>query len=410
MGTELLLGEVLDTNSAFLAGELASLGIDVYWSLRVGDNASRLEQALEQALNRSDLVVLTGGLGPTDDDLTRETIARVLGETPQVDAGLERDLRAFFAGRSRPMPERNLKQAWLIPSAEALPNPNGTAPGWFVRSDRFGRERLVVALPGPPRELTPMWHSQVVPRLVAGGQELYRHTFRTTGIGESDVADLLAKFMDGANPSVATYAKRDGVHVRVASKAASREEARLLAAPVERRVSELLGTSVWGHDDDELADLISSRLAETGRSIAVAEGPGGGLLAATLTGAMSAEVAFRGGVLAWAAQAMGILGMPRPAEHGSAGGRLAVLMADAARETFTADFGLSTHVAVPAGGSVELAGVTEVFIALTSDSDPVVKRLELPHTDAGWRRERVMIAALHLAWSSLRPALPADNK
>ncbi len=402
MGTELLLGEVVDTNSAYLAGELAGLGIDVYWSLRVGDNASRLEAAISLALERSDLLLLTGGLGPTDDDLTREAIASVLGEQPAVDEELEAWLRDRFAGRGKPMPERNLKQAWLIPSATALPNPRGTAPGWFVRKELDGQERLIVALPGPPRELIPMWHDEVVPRLGAGGQELYRRTFRTTGIGESDLADLLAELIESSNPSVATYAKRDGVHVRVAAKAESKEAARQLAEPVLVRVGELLGDAVWGYDEDELASLILGRLQDSGLSLATAEGPSAGLLMETLAAAPASESAFRGGVLAWAAQAMGILGMPWPADHGHPGGQLATRMADAARETFTADFGLATYTTGPTGGSVELDSVTEVFIALTSASEPVLGRLKLPQLDAAWRRERIAIAALHLAWSHLR--------
>ena len=153
VGTELLLGEIVDTNSAWLASELAQNSVDVYWSQRVGDNFERIQQVIKQALSRSDAVILCGGLGPTDDDMTREAIAAVLGETPEVDAGLESDLRARFAKFSRHMPEKNLKQAWLIPSATALANPVGTAPGWFVKTSTHGKERVIIALPGPPREL-----------------------------------------------------------------------------------------------------------------------------------------------------------------------------------------------------------------------------------------------------------------
>src|SRR5690554_6135346 len=160
VGTELLLGEVTDTNSAWLASELAAGGVDVYWSMRVGDNMDRVTEALTLALSRSDLVIMSGGLGPTDDDMTREAIAAVASETPEVDAGLEAELRERFSRLGRPMPERNLKQAWLIPSATALKNPNGTAPGWLVRLNVDGRERLIAALPGPPRELKAMWSNE----------------------------------------------------------------------------------------------------------------------------------------------------------------------------------------------------------------------------------------------------------
>ncbi len=402
VGTELLLGEIVDTNSAFLAGELARVGIDTYWAVRVGDNAGRLESALEAAIARSDLVILTGGLGPTDDDLTREAIAAVTGETPEIDPGLEEWLRGRFAGFGRDMPERNLKQAWLIPSAVALPNPAGTAPGWLVRLNRDGRQVLVAALPGPPRELHQMWHNHLLPALELTGSELFRRTFRTVGIGESHLADLLSSQLAASNPSVATYAKRDGVHVRVAAKADRKSRAAELAAPVLAQVEQLLDGYVWGTDEDELQDLITTRLAERGQTLATAEGPTGGLLMETLTAAPEAEAAYLGGVLAWAAQAMGILGMPRPAEQGHSGEKLAGLMAEAARETFTADFGLATFAFGPSGRPGEQADVAEVFIALTGSSQPAVRRIELPREDAAWQRERIMIAALHLTWSQLR--------
>src|SRR5947209_18481073 len=164
VGTELLLGEIVDTNAAYLAGRLAVLGIDCLHMQTVGDNLGRGTEAFERALGRSDLVVVTGGLGPTEDDLTREAIAAALAETPAVDPDLEKELRSWFAGRGLPMPERNRKQAWLIPSARALSNPNGTAPGWDVWKDG----KRIVAMPGVPREMTPMWEDQVEPTLAQG--------------------------------------------------------------------------------------------------------------------------------------------------------------------------------------------------------------------------------------------------
>src|SRR6266513_515215 len=170
IGTELLLGQIVDTNANYLAGRLALLGIDCLHMQTVGDNLVRAKQAIERALGRSDLVVATGGLGPTEDDLTREAIAAALGETPSVDPALEADLVAWFSGRGLVMPDRNRKQAWLIPSARALPNPNGTAPGWDVQKDG----KRIIAMPGVPREMTPMWES-VEPSLTRGGALRWRH-------------------------------------------------------------------------------------------------------------------------------------------------------------------------------------------------------------------------------------------
>ena len=164
IGTELLLGQIVDTNANYLAGRLALLGIDCLHMQTVGDNLPRAKQAFERALSRSDLVVATGGLGPTEDDLTREAIAAALGETPTVEPGLAAELVAWFSGRGMAMPERNRKQAWLIPSARALPNPNGTAPGWDVQKNG----KRIIAMPGVPREMTPMWEA-VEPSLTRGG-------------------------------------------------------------------------------------------------------------------------------------------------------------------------------------------------------------------------------------------------
>lgn len=165
-GTELLLGHITDTNATYLAQSLASLGIDLYFVSQVGDNQGRIVETLRRAWERSDLIIMTGGLGPTEDDLARESISTLLSETMQVDPRLEAELRGMFTARHATMPERNIKQATLIPSAQALPNPRGTAPGWIVEKDG----RIIVAMPGVPREMYRMWEHEVVPRLYTGGQ------------------------------------------------------------------------------------------------------------------------------------------------------------------------------------------------------------------------------------------------
>src|SRR5690606_32092370 len=179
VGTELLLGEIVDTNSAFLAADLASRGVDVLWSARVGDNRERIGLLIAQALERSDLVILGGGLGPTDDDLTRDAVADVVGEQQSRDEELVTWLRVRFASRGRSMPERNLQQADVIPSATVLPNPIGTAPGWLVRTRRAGRKRVIVTLPGPPRELQRLWREQAVPRPELPTSTLFGRTSKT---------------------------------------------------------------------------------------------------------------------------------------------------------------------------------------------------------------------------------------
>jgi nicotinamide-nucleotide amidase len=292
IGTELLLGEITDTNSAYIAGRLALLGIDCLYMQTVGDNLGRCKEAFERALARSEFVVATGGLGPTEDDLTREAIAAALDELPTVDAFLEADLRAWFAARGLEMPERNVKQAWLIPSARPLPNPNGTAPGWDVRRDG----RRIVAMPGVPREMIPMWEAHVEPTL-SQGAALRRRTLKLLGIGESAVEEKLGELVRATSPTVATYAKNDGVHVRIADKAADAAAADARIAYVERLIRERLGEYIWGADDDTLGTAIGSRLLARGRTVALAEALSAGDIARTLADAPDARRWFAGALV-----------------------------------------------------------------------------------------------------------------
>jgi nicotinamide-nucleotide amidase len=279
VGTELLLGEIVDTNSAYIAGRLRILAIDCFHVAHVGDNLVRVTQAIEQALARSRLLIITGGLGPTEDDLTREAIAQVLGETPVVDAALDRELRDWFARRGFPMPERNQKQAWLIPSAIAIPNSQGTAPGWWVRRD----QREVIAMPGVPREMTTMWEDYVEPKLVArSGGHLAVRTLKLLGIGESAVEERLGDLVRATFPTVATYAKSDGVHVRIAAKAPDSAAAAGAVAEVERVVRERLGQHIWGVDAERLHSVVGERLRARGWRLAVHETLTAGAISMTL--------------------------------------------------------------------------------------------------------------------------------
>jgi nicotinamide-nucleotide amidase len=277
IGTELLLGQIVDTNAQYLASRLADLGIDCLYISTVGDNPGRCRETLERALGRSDLVISTGGLGPTEDDLTRETIAAVLGEEPIVDAALERELREWFAGRGVSMPERNRKQAWLIPSARALPNPNGTAPGWDVRKDG----KRIVAMPGVPREMTYMWERHVEPTLIAGAV-LRSRTLKMLGVGESTAEEALGELVRSTAPTVVTKAKNDGVHVRITDKDADAATMDARIARMEGLVRERLGQYVWGTDEDTLGSVIARGLGERGWHLATAESLSGGDVARAL--------------------------------------------------------------------------------------------------------------------------------
>jgi len=412
VGTELLLGETSDSNSAELAGSLAEHGVDVYWSQRVGDNPGRLREALERALERSELVILTGGLGPTDDDLTREAVAAAAGERMALDAELEAWLRRRFAAFERSMPERNLRQAMRIPSAEALPNPIGTAPGWLVRLSRPEGERTIVTLPGPPREMRRMWQREAVPRLTFPASALYVRTFKTHGIGESDVAERLGALTEGASPSVATYAKRDGVHVRVAAKATDRDAARELAANAEREVAARLGDAVWGRDDDELPELVLGRLRARGERLAVVECGSAGALAEVLGGLPDAQESVEGAVIAWTPDSMATLGVATDllARLPAAASDVAAALALGVRALFDVDYGVAVGPAIPdegcgADGALGPDGndsaATRVVIAIAASSGLSVKTLSLPPLGRAWLRERLAFTSLFLLRSLL---------
>lgn len=293
VGTELLLGHITDTNAQWLAQRLSSLGIDCYYVSQLGDNLGRLTDHLRLAWSRSDLIVMSGGVGPTEDDLTREAIAGLLGEEMHVVPELEAELRQFFERRGIQMPERNVKQATLIPSARTLANPVGTAPGWFVERDG----KVIVAMPGVPGEMFRMWEHEVVPRLqsLAGQAIILTRTYKVIGIGESAVEELLRPFLASENPTIATYAKNDGVHVRTSAKATTVSDAGAVLDELEPMVRGVLGHAIYGIDDQSLAAVTISRLASRGQTVAVGEEFTGGLISSELQ--ESGHDQFAGGVV-----------------------------------------------------------------------------------------------------------------
>ena len=276
IGTELTVGDTRDTNAGELAKAMTGIGLRVTRMTALPDDLATVSEAFRTAIERSDVVVSTGGLGPTPDDLTREAIAAALGETVAVDPAIERWLRRLWSRRGMPFPELNLKQAWLIPSAEAMANPNGTAPGWFVTRADGG---VVIALPGPPREMRPMWQDHVVPRLatLGAGADVAAVTYRLAGIGESQVADLLGEpLLRATNPIVATYARAEAVDVRISAVGTDDATAAALVDPAATIVRERLGGYIWATGDTTWAAAIGDRLASLGWTVALVEiGTGG---------------------------------------------------------------------------------------------------------------------------------------
>jgi nicotinamide-nucleotide amidase len=383
IGTELTVGDTRDTNAGELARALTALGVAVRRLTGLPDRLDTVSEAFRTGLERADLVVSTGGLGPTPDDLTREAIAAACDETPLVDAGLETWLRGLWARRELPFPAGNLKQAWLIPSAEALPNPNGTAPGWFVRRPDG---RVVVALPGPPREMRPMWSDEVRPRLAALGlgADVAAKTYRLAGIGESQVAELLGEdLLRATNPIVATYARVEAVDVRVSAVGADEGSAETLVEAAAAIVVERLGGFVWATGETTWSDAIGERLGELGWSLSVVEIANAGRFAALL------------GDVPWVRSTESRLQAP---------GDLAAF-ARAARDTGGADVGLALR-ARPRKGD------TAVTVAVVTP-DGTHQERRLVFLDGANGRSRAALAAAAILLATLRDpsgATPARGR
>jgi nicotinamide-nucleotide amidase len=292
VGSELTTGETRDTNAGDLARDLTEAGVVVTRLTGLPDDEPALRDAIQAALGRTDLVILTGGLGPTPDDLTREAIAAAVGELPAVDAALEGWLRELFARRELAFAASNLKQAWRIPSATSIPNERGTAPGWWVdRPDG----RVVIALPGPPREMRPMWSDWVRPRLVARGlgRPAVVVTLRTTGIGESLIADRLGTLLArDAEPLVATYARAEAVDVRISAHERAGWDAAAAVAATEAVVAERLGGHVWARGVTSWGEAIAAALDARGWRLSIVEVATRGSLTALLGEALAERLAF----------------------------------------------------------------------------------------------------------------------
>jgi nicotinamide-nucleotide amidase len=285
IGSELLSGQITDTNATFLAQECAAAGIDFVRVTQVGDDRNDLVETLRLALAEADVVICTGGVGPTDDDLTREAIAEVAGETPETDPELLRELRSFFANRGQDMPERNAKQAWVIPSSRTLDNPIGTAPGWLVTIDRDGLNGTIIAMPGVPREMYRMWRERALPALQeqSGTHAIRSVTLKTMGIGESAAEDEIHDLILRGQPVIATYAKDDGVHVRVTAIAETVELADQALEGGIRDVEATLGDYIWGRDQDTLPSILLQAFERAGATVAIVEAGSGGALCGLLT-------------------------------------------------------------------------------------------------------------------------------
>ena len=340
IGTELLLGEITDTDASYLASQLPLLGIDLYWISQVGDNQARLVEVLKRAWQRSELILTTGGLGPTEDDLTREAIAEMSGEKLETGPSLESGLRERFARWGMEMPLSNLRQATIIPSAEPIRNELGTAPGWWVERDGH----ILVAMPGPPRELQEMWQKEIQPRLRQDSVSIIlSKTFKTFALSEAAVGELVSPLLSSANPTLAVYAKADGIQLRLTAKAESQKRAEKMIAEGEISIRAVLGEYIWGTDKDTLEAAAGHLLIEKGLSLAVMEDYSGGWLAASITDIPESSTFFKGGLVACSDEAKVAFGVNTGviSQYGAVSPEVAQAMVQAVRAFLRADIGIS---------------------------------------------------------------------
>ncbi|MBN1368003.1 MAG: CinA family nicotinamide mononucleotide deamidase-related protein [Dehalococcoidales bacterium] len=388
IGTEIMMGEITDTNAGYLATQLHLLGVEAGRVTVSGDDRMQLIDIFRQALARTDLIISTGGLGPTDDDLTRECLAEALVEELTINAGLEQELRAIFARMHRDMPLNNLRQAMLIPSGRSIPNPRGTAPGWWVEKDG----KIIVILPGPPREMHPMWLNDVKPELQRqfAGKIVLTRTIKVYGLGEAKVNEMIASFFKPANPTLGIYAKPDGIHLRLIARG---NDARRLIETTGKQITNILTANVWGYDEDTLPGVIGKLMTEKKLKLAVFDDGTRGVISTLLSQAENAKMFFKGGLLAPDNNVKTTLGVPSEtiSDYGTISSQVAEKMAGVVKEKFATDIGLS--ITGMGGLDEDKTADGECFIGLADARGEISfsQRL-LPHRDN--MRNLAAIAAL----------------
>ncbi len=400
VGTELLLGNTVNTNAARLSDRLALLGVNVFWHTVVGDNPARLRGAVEAAKARAGLIITTGGLGPTYDDLTKNVLAAAFDKPLVLNADEERFLRDYYANRSLPLTDNVLQQAYLPEGCTVFHNDWGTAPGCAFEAGGTH----VILLPGPPRECLPMFDHCAAPYLRAlSGETLVSRQIRVFGMGESAVEAIFREEMTRMqNPTLATYAKEGEVMLRVTAKAECEETAAAMCEPVVKKVCDTLGDLVYGVDTDSLEACVLAHLRRSHRTFAAAESLTGGLIGARFTALPGASEVFRGGAVVYCDEAKtGMLGVSAAllAEKGAVSREVAAAMAEGVRRTVGADFGVSaTGLAGPDGDGIHPVGT--VFVGLAGPDGTWVRHLTLTGD-----RSRIRTMSANHAFDMLRRCL-----
>lgn len=396
VGTEILLGDIVNTNAQYLAKRLAELGISVYHQSVVGDNPERLLEAYRLAFSRADLVITTGGLGPTKDDLTKEVAFEYFDKQSVVHEPSLRIIKSYFKDMNRPMAENNVKQAYFPVDAVILPNNNGTAPGCIIEEN----SKIVALLPGPPREMKPMFEESVVPYFKKFQQGvLVSKVLRVIGVGESAAAQMLEDILDNQiNPTVAPYAKEGEVTFRITAKAKTQEKGIKLMEPMESEIRRRLGNDIYGEGNTTLENVLGEMLVNKKLTIATAESCTGGMVAAKIINYPGISSVFKEGAVTYSNEAkINRLGVSIEIldKYGAVSSEVAAEMAKGIAKTAGTNIGISTTgIAGPDGGSADKP-VGLVYVGIYINGQVKTKMLKLSG-DRQKIRERATIQLLDL--------------
>jgi len=415
VGTELLLGQIVDTNAPYIARTLAQYGINTYHRTTVGDNVDRLAETLKQAFGRADLVITIGGIGPTMDDLTKETVADVLGIALTYDENHRKWLESLAKSRNwSEIPQAFLKQAQIPELGSGIANPNGTALGAFFKLDG----KSAICLPGPPNELIPMVEAGVVPILteqtIGYAETIHSRILRVVGMGEPLVEERIKDLMDADTPSVAPYAKQGEVHLRITVRAADTDTGKTLIAPTETEIRKRLGHFVYGADNETLESVVVNQLREYGLSVTAAESCSGGLIAKRITDVPDSSQIFNLGLVTYSNDAKrDLLHVPQEEldRYGAVSPQVAKSMARGARTLAQADIAVSvTGIAGPSGGSAEKPiGTVHIGIAW---KDKVISTHNLfmgSRTDIAYRSSQAALNLIRLLLMTPEDPIFSEN-
>ena len=375
VGTEILLGDIVNTNSQFLAKELASIGVEVYYQETVGDNETRLLNLLEESFKRSDIVITTGGLGPTNDDITKEIAAKYFNQELVFYSDIWENIKSYFEKLGLKPTENNKKQAYFPKDCIILDNPNGTAPGVILKKEN----KMIILLPGPPKEMIPMFNNKVKSYLQSlTDYKLVSKTLRFIGIGESELEEKLIDIINSqSNPTIAPYAKENEVTLRITAKSKDDEKANDLIKSIEEKIKDRVGKYIYGYDDTTLEETVAKLLVKNNMTIAVSESCTGGMVSSKLIDYPGISQSFIEGCVTYSNEAkMNRLGVKKETldKYGAVSSETAIEMAVGIAKNLNTNIGLSTTGVAGPGGGTDEKPVGLVYIGIYINGDVKVKK------------------------------------